>query len=382
MSDTPRIVLASHGPGGGSGVVAHELASSLVRAGYHATVLTPAPRSGRLDARVRHVRIDAPTYPVLSGPAWGVAMAGAMAAEVDAGADVVHVHYALPWLTSALIARSIARRPFKLVVTLHGTDVVGIGAQEPYRDVLARALANADVLLAPSESLRDEAIRVFGDVGSRIQVIPNAVDPVAHAPIALGERASHRGDLLGRNDASDAFWIAHVSNFRDVKRTGMLAPIVAPLAARHDVMLLLVGAGPGLDACAAAARESLGAGRVVTTGELETSAPVVPLCDALLLPSDYESFGLAALEAMASGVPVVASDVGGLRELLTPDCGFLCDRNHIAAFTSALDRLAADDALRLGMGRAGRERALQHYSPEVALRRHLAVYGLADPEMP
>lgn len=382
MTTAPRIVLASHGPGGGSGVVAHELASSLVRAGYGATVLTPAPRSARLDERVRHVRIDAPTYPVLAGPAWGVAMAGAMAAEVDAGADVVHVHYALPWLTSALIARAVARRPFRLVVTLHGTDVVGIGALAPYRDVLARALENADVLLAPSQSLRDEAMRVFGEVGARIQVVPNAVDPVAHTPLAEAERSTLRSDLLGRNGTAGEFWVAHVSNFRDVKRTEMLAPILAPLAATHDVRLLLVGDGPGLAACAAAARDVLGADRVVATGELETSAPVVPLCDALLLPSDYESFGLAALEAMASGVPVVASDVGGLRELLTPECGFLCDRNDIAAYTAALGRLASDPALRLVMGRAGRERALHNYSPEVALRRHLAVYGPGTAEMP
>jgi N-acetyl-alpha-D-glucosaminyl L-malate synthase BshA len=367
--------MVSHSAAGGSGVVAHDLAGLFANSGHATALLTPSPRAARLESSVRHVFVDAPDYAALSGPAYGTAMAGAIIEHVEAGADLVHVHYALPWLTSAVLARALCRRPFRLIVTLHGTDVVGIGQHASYRATIAAALAQADAVITPSFSLRERAIDAFGDVARAAHVIPNFVDADHYTPLDANARRARR-IALGAPELADAFWVAHISNFRDIKRTSLIAPMLGELAANRDVVLLLVGSGAGLNACASAARAVLGESRVVCTGTLETSAPALAVADAMLLPSEYESFGLAALEAMASAVPVVASNVGGLRELIVPECGFLCENNGIAPYVDALRALAADPDMARLMGQAGRARAIATYAPKSALRAHAALYGV------
>ncbi len=378
----PGIAIVAHTDAGGSGVVARDLAGLLAARGRPVTLLTPGPRSRTLAGGVEHVHVQAPGYNGLIAPESGVAMASAIIGAVERGATIVHTHYALPWLASAALARAATRIPFRLVCTLHGTDVVGIGVDPAYRPTLDGLLARADAVVAPSRALRSAALEAFASL-TDVRVVSNFVDASLYAPLERAEREARRARLLAEHGAApagpDSFWVAHVSTFRSVKRTDTLAPIVAALGSGSDVRLVLVGDGPQHASTVNEARAALGAENVVATGSVESPARMLPLADALLLPSAYESFGLVALEALACGVPVVASDVGGLAEVVGPDAGILCAADDIAAFSRALERLASEPALRCEMGGAGRARAVERFSPAEAARAHDDLYEALAP---
>jgi L-malate glycosyltransferase len=355
---------------GGSGVVAAEVATSLARRGHGVHVFSDAPpgRLARGDAGVVFHRVEAPAYPQLGHDLYTLALASKIidVARVD-GLDVVHAHYALPHAISAELARQVRaaedpRRAPCVVTTLHGTDTTLVGIDPTFLPLTRFAVLGSDAVTVPSTWLAETTRRNL-DLPATLplDVVPNFVDTVRFAP---APRLA---------DAPPVF--VHVSNFRPLKRTGDVVRVFARVRAARPARLRLVGDGPDRAAALALAHELGVAADVDFLGEREDLPALIADATAFLLPSETESFGLAALEALSSGVPVIASRVGGLPEVVRDgEDGFLHavgDRDAMAA--SAL-RLLDEPALRARLGAAGRARALAQFRTEPAVDRYEAIY--------
>jgi N-acetyl-alpha-D-glucosaminyl L-malate synthase BshA len=350
---------------GGSGVVAAEVATSLARRGHRVHVFSDAP-PGRLQGGVAFHRVQAPAYPQLGHDLYTLALASSIIDVArTAGLDVVHAHYALPHAVSAELARQICeaeapgRAPL-VVTTLHGTDTTLVGIDPTFRPLTRFAVASSDAVTVPSAWLA-EATRRNLELPSdfAIDVVPNFVDTVRFAPAPV---------------ATPPF-LVHVSNFRPLKRVGDVVRVFARVREGRATRLRLVGDGPDRAAAEALATELGVAGDVDFLGEREDLPALVAGAAAFLLPSETESFGLAALEALAAGVPVVASRVGGLPEVVRDgEDGFLHAAGDVGAMAASAARLVDDAALRARLGAAGRARAVADFRAEPAVDRYEAIY--------
>ena len=378
-----RVGIACFPTVGGSGVVASELAVHLARRGHQVHVFSSKVpfRLARGEPRVAVHVVDPPRRPPLENDAYSHALAGAMAeVAVTSGLDLLHVHYALPHAPSALAARQIllarGRRAPRLVTTLHGTDVTNVGEDPALRMVTRHAVLASDVVTTPSAWLREAALGSLElPGGTRIDVVPNFVDLEAFHP---GSERPDLGALFPGErweGAGRPGVLLHASNFRRLKRVGDAVTALAAVARVRPAVLVLVGDGPeraGVEALAA----SLGLGsRVAFLGERPEMGPLLSQADLFLLPSDQESFGLAALEALASGVPVVASRVGGLPEVIRDGVtGLLVPPHAPQAMAAAVLELLGDETRRAAMGRAAHEDAATRFRPEPVVDRFEAIY--------
>lgn len=378
-----RVGIACFPTVGGSGVIASELAIHLARRGHVVHVFSSKVpfRLARGEAGVSLHVVDPPRRPPLENDAYSHALAGAMAeVAVTSGLDVLHVHYALPHAPSALAARQIVqtrgRRAPRLVTTLHGTDVTNVGEDPALRLVTRHAVLASDVVTTPSAWLREAALRGLDlPGGTRIEVVPNFVDLEEFHP------GSARPDLEAlfpheRWDGPERPGVLlHASNFRRLKRVDDAVAALAEVVRTRPAVLVLVGDGPeraGVEALAS----SLGVGgRVAFLGERAQLGPIYSQADLFLLPSEQESFGLAALEALASGVPVVASRVGGLPEVVVDGTtGRLVPPHAPQAIAAAVLELLGDEPRRAAMGRAARLDAATRFRPEPVVDRFEALY--------
>jgi N-acetyl-alpha-D-glucosaminyl L-malate synthase BshA len=362
---------------GGSGVIAAETAVQLARRGHEVHVFSderPArlPAAGQSPALTFH-HVAAPDYPQLKYPAYGMALTSKIV-EVSRRAplDVVHAHYALPHAVAANLARDILRADGdpapRIVTTLHGTDITLIGSDPSFLPLTRFTIATSDAVTAPSLWLADatrRALAVPPEIA--IQVVPNFVDVDRFTPASPGGAPPRERPV-----------IAHVSNFRPVKRLDDVIAVFARLRATRPLRLRLVGDGPERRRIEAdVAARGLGAD-VDFLGERVDLPDVLRDADLFLLPSETESFGLAALEAMACGVPVVASAVGGLVEVVSDgEAGFLRPVGDVAALADAAGRLLADEPLRRAMGAAARRAAETHYRIDPAIDRYVDIYRAA-----
>ena len=306
---------------GGSGVVATELGKALAQRGHtvHFIAYDLPLRLDHIAGNVLFHEVRVNTYPLFEYPPYALALASKM---IDVarheGLDLLHVHYAIPHATSAVLARQIlGDRGIPVVTTLHGTDITLVGRDPSFKPVVEHAIDASDGVTAVSDWLRRETLAEF-DVHREIDVIPNFVDterfhrsPKDHFKQAIAPD----GERL----------VVHVSNFRKVKRTPDVVEVFAALHATGawpqdharagqpgGVKLLMVGDGPDRAACEMLARERGVWGEVRFLGKQEPVEEILSIADLFLLPSASETFGLAALEAMACGVPVVSTDIGGL----------------------------------------------------------------------
>ena len=388
-----RLAVACFPSTGGSGVVASELALGLSARG-HEVHLFSSGVPGRLDKKpdgvVLHL-VDPLVQPPLEYGVYTLSLAAALAeACTRARFDLIHVHYALPHAASALLARQILAREGhaapRLVTTLHGTDAGAIGASPGLRALTRHTVLESDLVTVPSEWLRRRAIETLGlPAGMAIHVVPNFVDPGEFTPSA-GRPDLPRlfpSELWGTAAAPAV--LAHASNFRPLKHVGDAVIALAALRSQGvPAVLLLVGDGPERLAVARLARElgvddhvaQLGA---KTGGEL---ARLLAQADLFLLPSETESFGLAALESLACGVPVIASDVGGLPEVIRHgETGLLVPPGDPQALATAARGLLLDGPRRHALGRAARQDALARFRPEPVVARFEELYrGACLPE--
>ena len=376
MSQAPplRIGVVCFSTFGGSGVVAAEVATSLARRG-HAVHLFSDDVPGRLDPKQPNVafhRVAPPAYPQLKHSPYTLALTSKIV-EVSRRErlDVVHAHYALPHAVSAHLAREVlaadaggrAAAP-KLVTTLHGTDITLVGSDPSFLPLTQFSIAASDAVTTPSAWLARATHEILGVPDTvAIEIVPNFVDGDRFRP-APGERP-----------LSDVPVVVHVSNFRPVKRVGEVVEIFARLRATRPARLRLVGDGPDRAAVAARATSLGVAAEVEFLGERVDLPAVLQGADLFLLPSETESFGLAALEAMACGVPVVASAVGGLPEVI-PDgeAGALCPLGDVEGMAAAAARILGDAGLHRRLSQAARRLAESRYQIEPAVDRYLSVY--------
>jgi N-acetyl-alpha-D-glucosaminyl L-malate synthase BshA len=363
---------------GGSGVVAAELAAGLARRGHRVHLLATALPARPLPEceRLLFHEVSVSDYPLFEHPPYALAVAAAIVeVATDHGLDLVHVHYAVPHAASAFLARSVlgCAAP-RVVTTLHGTDVTRTGTDPSYRSITRFTVAASDGITAPSAFLRDETLRLLGAAaGPGVEVIPNFVDTDHFAPATPPDRARLRALFAGTAGA-DGPVLFHVSNFRAVKRVGDLMEVLARVRRRVPATLVLVGDGPERPSAAQRARELGVAGSVCFLGKRTDFADHLRHADAFVLPSESESFGVAALEALSAGVPVCAYRVGGLPEVVPPGAGRLVPPFDVDALADAVLDVIADPARHAALRRAARDHAVTHFRRDAALDRYEAFY--------
>jgi N-acetyl-alpha-D-glucosaminyl L-malate synthase BshA len=327
---------------GGSGAVATELGIALAARGHEIHFIT-YQQPFRLPSflpRIYFHEVDVGRYPLFEYPPYDLALAVRMHEVVlKHGLDLLHVHYAIPHATSAWIAREMlthTRPDIKVLTTLHGTDITIVGQDPSFHAITKFSIEKSDGLTAVSQYLRAETQSAFGCTGCRIEVIPNFIDP------AVYDRSRYTpslGDQIGNGRKI----LMHISNFRPVKRVRDVVGVYARVAQEVPSVLVMVGDGPDRVEAEQEARRLGVEQSVHFLGKLESVAPLLASADLFLLPSASESFGLSALEALATGVPVIGTRTGGIPEVVRDgETGALCAVGDVEGMARAAIDLLRD----------------------------------------
>ena len=356
---------------GGSGVVATELGSWMARHGceVHFITYSQPVRLDMLQGNIFYHEVNVHDYPLFQYQPYELALSSKMVdTVVREKLDLLHVHYAIPHAYAAYMAKQIlADRGIHIpvVTTLHGTDITLVGRNPSYSPAVTFSIEHSDAVTAVSESLRRETIDLF-EIKRPIQVIPNFVEMERYGQ----PDAALRAHLA----ASDQKVVVHVSNFRKVKRIGDVVEIFARVHAQVRSKLVMVGDGPEREPAENRVRE-LGLEKdVVFLGKMVDVEQILVQADLFLLPSEMESFGLAALEAMAAGVPVVASQAGGICEVVQNGItGLTAPVGDVAAMAEQSIRILTDPALAARFSAAARLRASEFAIENVA-KQYYDVY--------
>ncbi len=372
-----NIAIVCYASVGGSGIVATELAKSLAARGHDVHVLsadTPF-RLGGYQAGLTFHRVHTPAYPLFREPQYMLALATRMVqVSRDYGLDIVHAHYAVPHATAAYLAKQIllssapARVP-QVITTLHGTDITLVGSDHSYSETVAFSIEQSDGVTAVSESLRADTCRALS-VQKAIAVIPNFLDCDLYKRVPSPPLRSRYCP------AGCEKLVIHISNFRPVKRAAAVVEVFARIASRIPARLLLVGDGPDLSSALDTAKALGVAKHVEALGEQDQILPLLSISDLFLLPSSQESFGLAALEAMACEVPVVASRVGGLHEVIDHGVtGFLHPPDDLDGMAESGVALLTDGELHARVAAAARRIVRKRFCRDLVVPRYEAFYA-------
>jgi N-acetyl-alpha-D-glucosaminyl L-malate synthase BshA len=367
-----RIGITCYPTYGGSGVVATELGLELAARGHEVHFISYAPpiRLTGESERIAFHEVEVSTYPLFDHPPYALALAVKMVEVMEtADLDLLHVHYAIPHSVSALLARQMAaprRLPF--ITTLHGTDITLVGADRSYLPITRFSIEQSDGVTAVSKYLRERTLREF-EIKNSIDVIPNFVNCDIYTPekkdVAHRELWAPQGEPI----------LMHLSNFRAVKRVTDVVEIFALVRAKMPAKLVLIGDGPDRGAAEWLVRQHGLAKDVHFLGKQDRVHEKLGVADLFLLPSDSESCGLAALEAMACEVPVIASNVGGLPEVITHGVdGYLVPPRDVAAAAKyALELLARADRGK-EIGQKARINARKKYCANDIIPQYEAYY--------
>jgi N-acetyl-alpha-D-glucosaminyl L-malate synthase BshA len=371
-----RIGIVCYASLGGSGVVATELAHALALRGHDVHIIS-SDEPFRWRAGVPGLsfdRVDTPAYPLFREPQYLLALTNAIVRiSRDHRLDIVHAHYAVPHATAAYLARQIltaehVATPPRMLTTLHGTDITLVGSDPSYARVVAFSIEQSDGVTAVSRSLRSATVDTLG-LSCPIRVIPNFLDCETYRrrPVPDMDRRLRAGGV--------DHVVVHASNFRPVKRVGAVVEIFRLIRERIAARLVLIGDGPERDAVERRVVDS-GLQQVVEfAGEQHDLVPWLSAADLFLLPSQQESFGLAALEAMACEVPVVASRVGGLPEIIDDGrTGYLREPDDIDGMAARGIALLADAELRGRIGRAAAAHVRERFCAELIVPQYEQCY--------
>jgi L-malate glycosyltransferase len=327
-------------------------------------------RLGHFHERVFFHEVAMQDYPLFEHPPYTLALSVVIHDVVKKHKlDLMHVHYAIPHATSAWVAREMLADESELpiVTTLHGTDITLVGLQPSFHSITRFSILRSQGITAVSDYLRDATVTDFGVPAERIEVIPNFVDVNLYQ---RDKRPCHRGVLAPGGERL----VMHVSNFRPVKRAEDVVRVFARIREKMPAKLVMVGDGPDRPRAAERAEE-LGIDRdVLFIGKHASVDELLACADLFLLPSESESFGLAALEAMACGAPVVATRVGGLPELVTGDSGRLLEIGDVEGMAAAAIELLGDKPRWWEASRAAREIAVERFSAEKVVPEYEAYY--------
>lgn len=331
---------------GGSGVLATELGKALAQKGHLVHFITyqqPVRLNGFIPNIFYH-EVQVPTYPLFDYPPYETALASTMVDVIkNNDLDLLHVHYAIPHASAAYMAKKILEQEGKkipVITTLHGTDITLVGRDKTYAPVVTFSINESDAITAVSENLREETFKHFR-IHKDIAVIYNFVDVQRFARKPID---AFRKVIAPNNERI----FLHASNFRKLKRVQDVVKIFYEVNKHISSRLLFVGDGPERQTAEELGRE-LGIGDEIRfVGKQEQIEDILAIADIFLLPSEYESFGLAALEAMAAGVPVVSSDAGGLKEInIQGETGYTAPVGNVALMSRyALDILKDNSVLK------------------------------------
>jgi len=359
---------------GGSGAVATELGIALAARGHEVHFITYQQpfRLPNFLPRVYFHEVEVARYPLFEFPPYDLALAVKMHEVVrDHGLDVLHCHYAIPHATSAWIAREMLRdsgRDVRVVTTLHGTDITIVGQERSFFTITKFSIEKSDAVTAVSEHLRSETYKAFGCTGCAVDVIHNFIDP------ALFERSSHPSPFPDAV-ADGRKVVMHISNFRAVKRVRDVVRVFARVNAVMPSLLVMVGDGPERVEAEDEARDLGVQADVRFLGKIDSVAPLLAGADLFLLPSQSESFGLSALEALACGVPVIASDLGGLPEVVTHgETGWLFPLGDVDAMAQAAIAILTDPVRWQAVSAAAAADARARFAERDVVAQYEALY--------
>ena len=342
-----RIGIVCYPTFGGSGVLATELGKALAQKDHQVHFITyqqPVRLNGFIPNIFYH-EVQVPTYPLFDYPPYETALASTMVDVIkNNNLDLLHVHYAIPHASAAYMAKKILEKEGKnipVITTLHGTDITLVGRDKTYAPVVTFSINQSDGITAVSNNLREETYKHF-KIEKEIEVILNFVDiqRFTRKPIDAFRK------VIAPNKERI---IIHASNFRKLKRVQDVVMIFNELVKEIPAKLLFVGDGPERATAEALCRELNICDEVLFVGKQEQIEDVLAIADLFLLPSEYESFGLAALEAMAAGVPVVSSNAGGLKELnISGETGYLADVGDVKTMSQQALSIIKDEEILKG----------------------------------
>jgi N-acetyl-alpha-D-glucosaminyl L-malate synthase BshA len=356
---------------GGSGIVGSELGKELAARGHTVHFISSSlpTRLTELNERVRFHEVEMMSYPLFEHQPYTLALATKMSTVAETEKlDLLHVHYAIPHSISAILARESikAHQRLPVITTLHGTDITLVGADRSYLPITRYALEQSDGVTAISHYLKQATIEHFQF--DRIEVIPNFVCPDEYKP-------KIDCDLRSALSPDGAPVMVHVSNFRPVKRPVDCVEILARVLKKTKARLVMVGDGSERTNASHRARCLGVADSCIFVGKQPRIVDYLCASDILLLPSEQESFGLAALEAMAVQVPVIATRVGGLPEVVDDgETGFLSAVGDVDKMADDAARLLMDENLRREMGRRARASATSRYSTDLIIPKYIEFY--------
>lgn len=358
---------------GGSGAVATELGLDLAQRGHEVHFVSYA-QPFRLDHfrdRIYFHEVEMDQYPLFEHPPYSLALAVAIHdTALKQGLDLIHVHYAIPHATSAWIAEEMLRaeRDLKIVTTLHGTDITLVGLHPSFQAITRFSILKSHGLTAVSEFLKERTVEDFAVPGERIRVIPNFVDPKI---FRRDKELCHRATLAPQGEKI----IMHISNFRPVKRVVDVVEIFAGITTEVPSRLVLVGDGPERPRALERAEQLGVSDRVLFLGKHASVDELLACADLFLLPSKNESFGLAALEALACGTPVIATDMGGIPELVVHgETGFVFPMGSVEEMADAGRSLLRDPGLWTRFSEAARQDAVERFSNDRVVPLYEAYY--------
>ncbi|HKP68896.1 MAG TPA: N-acetyl-alpha-D-glucosaminyl L-malate synthase BshA [Pyrinomonadaceae bacterium] len=357
---------------GGSGIVGSELGRDLAERGHNVHFISSVlpTRVTELNDRVHFHEVEMMTYPLFEHQPYDLALATKMATVARAEKlDLLHVHYAIPHSISAILAReSIKQKRYvPVITTLHGTDITLVGADRSYLPITRYGLQQSDGVTAVSKFLKQATIETFDF--DDIEVIPNFICGCHYRrqpESPLRDELAPNGETL----------LAHVSNFRAVKRPVDCVEILARVRSKGgNARLVMVGDGPERGAAVYRAEQLNVKEHVLFVGKQANIPTYLGVSDVFLLPSELESFGLAALEAQACEMPVVATRIGGIPEVVSEgETGYLSDVGDVEKMSEDALRLAKDEDLRRAFGEKGRELALQRYGSDKIIPQYISFY--------
>jgi N-acetyl-alpha-D-glucosaminyl L-malate synthase BshA len=368
-----KIGISCYPSHGGSGVVATELGMELALQGHeiHFISYSVPFRLKPLSERIYFHEVMMASYPLFQFPPYTLALAAKMAEVADeAGLDVLHAHYAVPHAVCAYLARQVARSQerLRIVTTLHGTDITLVGSDQSFRSLTRFGIEQSDGVTAVSDFLRRKTVEVFSPRRG-IDVIPNFVDTGRYAPRPEGpstrERYAKGGERI----------LTHISNFRASKRAPDAVRVLAAVRRETPAILLMVGDGPERTLSREVAIE-LGVDRYVRyLGQMDAVEEILAVSDLFILPSANESFGLAALEAMSTGVPVIGTTAEGLPELIESGrTGYLVPVGDVEGMARRAIEVLTDARLQASMANASRQLAVERYDASQVVPQYVRYY--------
>jgi N-acetyl-alpha-D-glucosaminyl L-malate synthase BshA len=368
-----RIGIVCYPTFGGSGVLATELGKYLAKQGHYVHFITYSQpvRLDILDKNIYYHEVNVQDYPLFQYQPYELALSSKMVnVATKYKLDVLHVHYAIPHAYAGFMAQQILKEKgmhVPLITTLHGTDITLVGKNPSYKPAVTFSINNSNIVTSVSESLKNDTLELF-DIRREIEVVHNFVDLSLYKP-----EENCKNNFTPNNEKL----VTHISNFREVKRTDTVVAVFNELQKEVDAVLLMIGEGPEKEKARQMSREMGIESKVKFLGKTTEVERVLCMSDLFLLPSEKESFGLAALEAMAAGVPVISSNTGGLPEVnIDGETGFTANVGDVKTMAERAIRLLSNDDLFYAFSKAARAKA-ETFSIDIICPKYISLYQKA-----